>query len=61
MVSALLLRRLGADRETILRDYLQSAENLRASLEQYAARTGIDPAVIIPCRAYMEQFLDGLK
>ena len=61
VVSALLLRRLGADRETILRDYLQSAENLRESLEQYAAQTGIDPAVIIPCRAHMEQFLDGLK
>jgi len=61
VVSALLLHRLGADRETILRDYLQSAENLRASLEAYAAQTGIDPAIIIPCRDFMEQFLDGLK
>jgi len=24
------------------------------------AGTGIDPAIIIPCREYMEQFLDGL-
>ena len=61
VVSALLLRRLGADRETILRDYLQSAENLRASLEQYAAQTGIDPAIITPRREYMERFLDSLK
>lgn len=61
VVSALLLRRLGADRETILRDYLQSAENLRDSLEQYAARTGIDPAIITPRRDYMERFLELTK
>lgn len=61
VVSALLLRRLGVSRETILRDYTASAENLQAVLQDYAARTGTDLAIITPRREYMEQFLDGSK
>ena len=61
VVTALLLHRAGAERETIIGDYLVSGDNLRDVLTAYAAQTGIDPAVIIPCRAHMEQFLDGMK
>lgn len=58
VVSALLLRRLGKSREYILRDYLQSAENLREMLEAYARGTGTDIRIITPQPEYMETFLD---
>ena len=57
VVSALLLRRAGRSREEILRDYMQSAENLREMLEAYARRTGADIRVITPQPEYMETFL----
>lgn len=59
VVSALLLRRAGRSREEILRDYMQSAENLREMLEAYAHRTGADIRVIMPQPEYMETFLDA--
>lgn len=59
MVSALLLRRAGKNRDYILRDYMQSAENLREMLESYARSTGTDIWVITPQPEYMEKFLDA--
>ena len=61
VVSALLLRALGADRETILADYLASAECLEEFLRDYDARNpAVDPEIITPQRRYMEEFLDWL-
>lgn len=61
VVSALLLRRLGYDDEYIIKDYLQSADNLKEMLRSYAASSGVDIHIITPCRRYMEEFLQRLN
>ena len=61
VVSALLLRRLGYDNEYIIKDYLQSADNLKEMLRAYAASSGVDIHIITPCRRYMEEFLQRLN
>lgn len=59
VVTAILLSRLGYDREYIIADYLLSGENLREQLEIFAASDpAIDLNVITPREAYMEAFLD---
>lgn len=61
VVSALLLHRLGFDREYIIADYLESADNLKETLHAYALRNPeMDETVITPQRRYMEEFLDWL-
>lgn len=60
VVSALLLSRMNVDRAKIVDDYVQSADNLKAMLQDFANQNpsvGID--VITPCAAYMEAFLDN--
>lgn len=62
VVSALLLRKSGLDREYIIRDYLESGENLREMLNTYAkANPKTDIQVITPKREYMERFLNWLE
>ena len=59
VVSAILLSRLGYDRQYILADYLASGENLREVLQAYArSNPEADLRVITPQAAYMEAFLD---
>lgn len=61
MVSALLQRHFGMDREAIIADYLLSGENLRARLAQHLSRhPGVDPRIITPRRETMEAVLDAL-
>lgn len=60
IVSAILLRRMGVDRETIVQDYLLSAECLHDAIESYARKTGIDRRILTPQRASIEAFLDWL-
>lgn len=60
VVSALLLLRMGAARETVVEDYAASAENLKGALEAYAEQNpDIDFDVITPRKEYMEEFLDN--
>ena len=54
VVSALLLRRMGID-------YMQSKENIKEGLEQYAKMTGAPLSVITPAAQYMEAFLAWLE
>ena len=62
VVTALLLRKLGADDERIIDDYLKSAENLREELARAAAENpDIDLGVITPDRSYMEEFLRSVS
>lgn len=62
VVSALLLQKLGMDRDYIIRDYLKSAENLREMLAAYAEQhSEIDINVITPKAEYMEVFLDHIE
>lgn len=49
VVSALLLKKLGADEETIVQDYMRSKENLMDMLLSYAkSHPEVDPDIIIP-------------
>lgn len=58
VVSALLLRRLGCDDETIIGDYMASKENLEEMLRAYAdAHPQVDLEIIIPRRENMERLL----
>ena len=62
VVTALLLRKPGADDERIIEDYLKSAENLREELARAAAENpDIDLGVITPDRSYMEEFLRSVS
>ena len=61
VVSAILLTRLGYDREYIVADYMKSAENLRGTLEAFVKnRPDVDLNVITPQPAYMQDFLTWL-
>ncbi len=61
VVSAILLKKLGMDREYIIQDYLKSRDNLLELLMNYADKYHVNPEIIIPQRQYMEQFLDWLE
>ncbi len=61
VVSALLQRRTGLDRDEIMADYVRSAENLQERLAAFLARRpDVDPAIITPQAHFMEEFLDLL-
>lgn len=61
VVSAILLHRLGVDRQTIIDDYMASRENLKEELDAYARQNPwVDKEVITPHRTYMGGFLDWL-
>ena len=61
VVSAILLTRLGYGREYIVADYMNSAENLRGTLEAFVKnRPDVDLNVITPQPAYMQDFLTWL-
>ena len=58
VVSALLLRRLGASDETIIEDYMLSRDNLLPMLTAYVQQhPEVDMDVIIPHRENMRRFL----
>ncbi|MDE6780619.1 MAG: tyrosine-protein phosphatase [Ruminococcus sp.] len=62
VASAMILSRLGYDREYIIRDYMKSADNLKSMLEAFAIKSPeIDIEVITPHREYMEKFLTWLS
>ncbi len=60
VVSAILLHKLGYDREYIIADYMKSAENLREMLEEFSAKNPLMKEIIPPKREYMEQFISRL-
>ena len=62
VVSAILLDKIGADREEIISDYMETKENLRKVIETYVkAFPNVDKEVITPHERYMEEFLDWLQ
>ncbi|SDA62664.1 Tyrosine phosphatase family protein [Lachnospiraceae bacterium G11] len=62
VVSAMLLKRAGYDREVIVDNYVLSADNLREKLVAFVAdHEGLDINVVIPKRMYMERFLDFVE
>ena len=62
VVSALLLETLGYDDEYIISDYMQSAENLKDVLTEYAqANDEIDINVITPHEEYISDLLEWYK
>lgn len=62
VVSALLLRHLGADDETIIADYLLSRDNLMGMLTVYAKEyPEVDLDIIVPRRENMERLLQQLR
>lgn len=60
VVSAILLCKLGYDREYIISDYIQSAENLHEMLEDFSSQRPEIRDIITPNRRYMEEFLSWL-
>lgn len=62
VVSAKILYKLGMDKDYIIKDYMESKENLREMLEEYAkAFSEVNIDVITPQERYMEEFLDWLS
>lgn len=65
IVSAILLNRLGYDKEYIIEDYLKSAENLKEELEKFVeAHPEVDIRTITPRRENIEKifkFIQGVK
>ena len=62
VVSALLQRRAGLDREYIMDDYVQSAVNLKEELQIYAQKNPqVNIEALTPQRRYMEEFLDFIE
>lgn len=58
VVSALLLKVLGYSDDVIIQDYMQSADNLKEMLLNFAeSNPEIDIQVITPQKSYMKQFL----
>ena len=59
VLSALLLRRMGASRQEIVDNYLITAGNLKEMLAEFVAkRPELSLAVVTPRAWYMETFLD---
>ena len=62
VLSALLLRRMGASRQEIVDNYLITAENLREMLAEFVAkRPELSLHVVTPRAWYMETFLDRIE
>ncbi len=62
VLSALLLRRMGASRDEIIENYLITGENLREFLAAFVAkRPGLRLDVVTPRAWYMEMFLDDAE
>lgn len=60
VVSAVLLKKLGASDEEIIADYLESKDNLTDNMNEYVAlHPDVDREIITPHREYMEEFLAG--
>lgn len=61
VVSAVILKRLGFDDETIIADYMKSGDNLRDMLTEYVkAHPEVDLEIIIPHRENIERVLKVL-
>ncbi|MBE5804719.1 MAG: tyrosine-protein phosphatase [Clostridiales bacterium] len=61
VVSAVLLRRLGIDDETIVKDYMQSKDNLMDMLISYVqAHPQVDLSIIVPQEENIRRVLDAL-
>ena len=59
VVSAILLHRLGMNREYIIADYMRSKINLEGMLEAFAEQNpSVDINVITPHERYISEFLD---
>jgi len=59
VLSALLLRRMGASRQEIVDNYLITAENLKEMLAEFVSkRPELSLHVVTPRAWYMETFLD---
>lgn len=62
VVSAILLSRLGMEREYIIADYMKSKDNLQEALNGFVENDpSVDIRIITPQETYMEIFLDWLK
>ncbi len=62
VVSALLLSRMGARRDAIIKDYMQSADNLEDALRAYVnEHPAVDINIITPQESYMEDFLNKVR
>lgn len=62
VLSALLLRRMGASRQEIVDNYLITAENLKEMLAEFVKkRPELSLSVVTPRAWYMERFLDDLE
>lgn len=62
VLSALLLRRMGASRQEIVDNYLITAENLREMLAEFVSkRPELSLRVVTPRAWYMETFLDRFE
>lgn len=62
VVSAMLLRRVGASDAEMIEDYVLSADNLREMLEAYAKQVPTaDIEVITPKAEYMKRFLCSVR
>ena len=61
VLSALLLRRMGASRQEIIDNFLITAENLKEMLAEFVAkRPELSLSVVTPRAWYMEMFLDDM-
>lgn len=61
VVSALLLAKMGMNREYIIADYMESKQNLKEMLDAYAKQcSDVDIEVITPHERYMAEFLEGV-
>lgn len=59
VVTAILMRKLGCTDQEIIEDYLQSKNNLKSMLNEYAnSNPDVSLEVITPCERYMREFLD---
>ena len=62
VVSAILLWLHNISDTCIIRDYMESKDNLSSILQAYAAQNpNVDIRVITPCEAYIQGFLDWMN
>lgn len=62
VVSAILLSRLHVDERTIVEDYMESADNLKEVLKDFAYKNAfVDIDVITPHESYIEGLLKEIK
>ena len=61
VVSAVLLRKLGFDRQTIVGDYMETKENLAEFINAFVERyPQVDPELLIPNEENIKKVLDAL-